>query len=204
MRAPAISDGILTVINSYDNQIYTIGKGPTKTIVTAPNTAMTFGQSLVIGGSVTDQTSGPNSKLKDTPAISDESMSEWMEYMYMQKPMPTNAIGVPVTLDVVDANGNYRNIGTTTTDTNGNFGFNWVPDIPGTYKVIATFPGSNSYGASSSTTYVNVQEAANVTAQPTPTAISLADQYFLPAIAGLFIAIMIVIALMLLILRKRP
>ena len=204
MRAPAISDGILTVINSYDNQIYTLGKGPTKTIVTAPNTAMTFGQSLVIGGSVTDQTSGPNSKLKDTPAISDESMSEWMEYMYMQKPMPTNAIGVPVTLDVVDANGNYRNIGTTTTDINGNFGFNWVPDIPGTYKVIATFPGSNSYGASSSTTYVNVQEAANVTAQPTPTAISLADQYFLPAIAGLFIAIMIVIALMLLILRKRP
>lgn len=205
MRSPAISDGILTAINSYDNQIYTLGKGPTKTTVTAPNTAINLDQTVVIGGSVTDQTSGPNSKLKDTPAIADESMSEWMEYMYMQKPLPTNAKGVTVAIDVIDANGNYRNIGTTTTDLNGNFGFAWKPDISGTYKVIATFSGSNSYGSSSSTTYFNVQDTPIGTPQPTSAPSSIADAYFVPAIAGLFVLIIVVaIVLALLVLRKRP
>ncbi len=170
MRNSAISDGILTAINSYDNQIYTIGKGPSQTTVTAPNTAITLGQSIVIGGSVTDQTAGPNSKLKDTPAVSDESMGEWMEYMYMQQPFPTDSKGVPVRIDVLDANGNYRNIGNTTTDLSGNFGYAWKPDIPGTYKVVATFDGSNSYGNSFGTAYFNVQEAPSAAPTQTPAA----------------------------------
>ncbi len=33
--------------------------------------------------------------------------------------MPTNATGVPVNIDAIDANGNYRNIGTATSDTTG-------------------------------------------------------------------------------------
>ena len=45
------------------------------------------------------------------PAVSDDSMSAWMEYVYMQKPRPTDTIGVPVTISVIDANGNYRQIG---------------------------------------------------------------------------------------------
>ena len=37
------------------------------------------------------------------PAVSDASQSEWMEYVYMQKPMPTSTTGVPVSIDVVDS-----------------------------------------------------------------------------------------------------
>jgi len=51
-------------------------------------------------------------------------MTEWMEYLYQQQPMPTNATGVPVSIDVIDANGNYRNIGTATSDTTGAFSLN--------------------------------------------------------------------------------
>ena len=58
-------------------------------------------------------------------------MTDWMEYLYMQQAKPTDAVGVPVVLSVVDANGNYREIGTTTTS-EGFFSFSWKPDIEGT------------------------------------------------------------------------
>jgi hypothetical protein len=207
MRNSAISDGILTAINSYDNQIYTIGKGPSKTTVSAPNTAITLGQAIVISGSVTDQTSGPNSKLKDTPAIADESMGEWMQYMYMNQPLPKDAKGVPVTVSVIDSNGNYRNIGNATSDLSGNFGLSWKPDISGTYQVIANFAGSNSYGSSSGTTYFNVEEAPN----STPTTIAstgsnggVSIETFTIAAIAIIITIIIGFAVTILVLRKRP
>ena len=68
-----------------------------------------------------------------------------MGYVYMQQAMPSDTTGVPVTLSVVDANGNYRVIGQTTTDSSGMFTYAWAPDIPGTYAVMATFEGSNGY-----------------------------------------------------------
>ena len=43
-------------------------------------------------------------------------MSDWMAHVYMQQPLPSNVTGVTVTLSVLDANNNYRTIGTTTTD----------------------------------------------------------------------------------------
>ena len=72
-----------------------------------------------------------------------------MEYVYEQQPMPTNATGVPVTITVIDSNGNYRQIGTTTTDSSGMYSFPWTPDIRGKYTVIATFAGTGSYYGSS-------------------------------------------------------
>ena len=75
-------------------------------------------------------------------------MTPWMEYLYMQKPVPTDATGVEVTLDVLDSNGNYRNIGTATSDANGFYNFAWMPNIPGKYTLYATFDGSGSYWAS--------------------------------------------------------
>ena len=80
---------------------------------------------------------------------SDASMSYWMGYVYQQKPLPTNFIGVEVTLSVVDANGNYRTIGTTTTDARGFYSLHWTPDITGKYSVTATFAGTNGYWPSS-------------------------------------------------------
>ena len=128
-----------------------------------------------------------------------------MPYVYMQKPKPTNATGVPVTVDVIDANGNYRSIGTVTSDSSGAFSLQWTPDIPGKYTVIATFAGSESYWPSSSETSFAVDSAAPT---PTPTTVpaqSAADMYFVPAVAGIIVAIIIVGAVLaLLMLRKRP
>jgi hypothetical protein len=61
---------------------------------------------------------------------------------------------------------------TAATDTSGNFGFSWTPTVQGTYKVIAAFEGSNSYGGSSSTAYFVVGTPAATPAPvttPTPT-----------------------------------
>jgi hypothetical protein len=52
-----------------------------------------------------------------------------MEYVYMQQPMPLDVTGVPVTISVLDANGNYRQIGTATSDGSGMFTLTWTPAI---------------------------------------------------------------------------
>jgi hypothetical protein len=106
MRNPAISDGLLTALNSYDGQVYTFGKGPSVTAVTAPDAAIPLGTGVMIKGSVTDQSPGQ----KDTPAVADESMAAWMEYLYMQRPMPTDAKGVQVVLTAIDPNGNHKTL----------------------------------------------------------------------------------------------
>jgi hypothetical protein len=132
-------------------------------------------------------------------------MKDWMGYVYQQRPMPTNFTGVPVTINVVDANGNFRTIGTATTDYTGAFNFVWNPDITGQYSVIATFTGTNAYFPSSATAVFNVMEA-QATASPNPTTNtqSMADIYFLPAIIGLFVFIAIIGAVIIIVLRKRP
>ena len=104
----------------------------------------------------------------------------------------------------MDANGNFRSIGTATTDYTGAYNLVWQPDISGTYSVIATFAGTNSYWPSSATAAFNVMEAHATTA-PAPTASpSMTDQYFVPAIAGLFVFVAIIGAVIILVLRKRP
>jgi hypothetical protein len=127
-----------------------------------------------------------------------------MEYVYMQKPRPTNVTGVTVEISVVDANGNYRTIGTTTADADGFYSLNWMPDIEGKFTVYASFLGSESYWPSHATTAFNV-DPAPATPTPVPTqAPSAADLYFLPAIAGLFVAVIVVILLMVVMMTKKP
>lgn len=204
LRLPVISDGILTACSGYDNQIYTFGKGPSKTTASAPQTEITLGQSLVITGTVTDQTTGPYCKTKDTACISDLSMGEWMDYMYCQKPYPVNATGVNIVLNVIDANGNYRTIGTTTSDASGFYSYQWTPDITGKYTVIATFEGTNAYYGSFGETAFAVAESP-ATATPVPTLVpSMADLYFLPAVAGIIIAIIVGFAVLALLVTKKP
>ena len=95
---------------------------------------------------------------KGAPAISDEAKS--MDGIPVRAAgNPTDATGVPVTLDTIDPNGNYIQIGTVTSDVNGNYGIPFTPEVPGTYQIIATFDGSASYG-SSGTTYMGVAESA--------------------------------------------
>jgi outer membrane protein assembly factor BamB len=170
-----IADGIVVGLNYFDMELYAFGKGPSATTVSAPQTAPTLGSSVTITGTVTDQSSSGRRNtndildftLKGTPAISDEDQSAWMEYMFMDQAMPTNAKGVEVSLDTVDPNGNFVHIGTVTSDMTGAYGYKWTPDVPGTYQIIATFAGSKSYGPSYAQTYMTVAEAPPATPPPT-------------------------------------
>jgi hypothetical protein len=204
----ALADGIMVFWNNYDGQIYAIGKGPTAMTVTAPDTSVPMDSSVNIKGTITDISAGTKQQEQSArfpngvPAVSDAAQAQWMEYVYMQKGRPTNTTGVPITLSVVDANMNYRTIGTTTS-TDGFFSFNWKPDIEGQYTVYASFGGSESYWPSNAITSFSVDPAKPT---PAPTAApteSTADMYFVPAIAGLFVAIIVVGLLIILILRKR-
>jgi hypothetical protein len=200
-----LADGYLLYYNYYDNQLYCVGKGPSATTVTAPDVALPLGSSVVIRGTVTDQSVGAKAKVESgefsaVPAVSDKSMSAWMEYVYMQQSFPPSATGVTVTLDVVDANGNYRSIGTATTDTSGTFSYMWKPDIPGKYTLIATFQGSESYYASYAETAFGVTEAPTATPTPTPLTLPPTETYFAVSTIAIIIAIAIAAVL---ILRKK-
>ncbi len=206
----AIADGEVIYNNLYDSQIYAIGKGPTVTTVQAPNIAAAFNTPVVITGSVMDISAGTQQAEQAArfpnglAAVSEDSMGAWMEYVYMQKPRPTNATGVEVTLSVVDANGNNRVIGTATSVADGFFHYTWVPDIPGDYTVLATFAGSEGYWPSHAMTAFTVMQEAEATPAPTPTPASMTETYFVPSVIGIIVAIAVVGALILLMLRKRP
>ncbi len=205
-----IADGYFAYLNIYDMQVYCVGKGASKLTVEAPSTAVTQGQSVVIRGTITDIAAGTTQKEQaarfpnGVPCVSDDSMGEWMEYVYMHKEKPTDATGVEISIAVIDSNNNYRVVGTATSDSSGTYGIQWTPDIPGKYTVIATFAGSNSYYGSSAQTYFAVDEAPETSTTQPILEQSMADLYFLPAIAGLFVAIIVVGLLIILTLRKRP
>jgi hypothetical protein len=209
-QAGVIADGFLAYFNTYDGRVYSVGKGPSKITVDAPMAAIEQGKSLVIRGAVTDIASGTQQNEQSArfpngvPAVSDASQSDWMAYVYMQKPRPTNAVGVPVTISVLDSNGNFREIGTAITE-DGVFSLVWKPDIEGKYTVYASFGGSESYWPSHAISSFAVDPAV---ATPAPTQAQIAsasDAYLLPGIIGIIIAIAIVgIVLALLVTKKRP
>ena len=203
-----IADSIIATMDTYDQQIYAIGKGPSAITVTAPDVSVDSGKSVVLKGTVTDVSAGTKSDIltarfpNGVPAVSDESMSEWMLYVYKQFTKPINATGVPVELFVLDANNNYRSIGTTTTDTNGFYSYQWMPDIPGKYTVYAQFAGSNSYWPSQAITAFAVDDA-EATPAPTETPPLMVEQYFLPAVIGLAVAMIIGFAILILLILKK-
>jgi hypothetical protein len=130
-------------------------------------------------------------------------MTAWMEYLYQQQPKPTNATGVLVNIFVVDANGNYRSIGTTTSDATGFYSLQWKPDISGKYTVYAMFAGTESYWPSQATTAFAVDEPVVATTTASTPQPSMADLYFMPMSIALFVAIVVIGAILaLLLLRK--
>ncbi|HIJ08383.1 TPA: hypothetical protein HA274_03440 [Candidatus Bathyarchaeota archaeon] len=205
----AMADGYNTFFNGYDNQIYVVGKGPSATTVSAPDVAAPFGAPIVIKGTVTDISAGTKQNEQaarfpaGVPAISDESMPDWMEYIYQQRPLPTDAVGITVTLSVFDSNNNYREIGTATTDTFGFYNFEYTPEIPGKYVVYAIFEGTEGYWPSKAVTAFTVMQAEPEPPAPPADQPSIADQYFLPMSIGIIVAIVVVGALVVLLLRKR-
>jgi outer membrane protein assembly factor BamB len=166
----SIADGVLVASDSYMPMIYGFSKGQTATTVSASTKVVTLGSSALIEGTVMDLSPAqPN-----TPAISDESMSAWMMYLHMQQTKPNSITGVKVHLTATDPNGNYQDIGYTTSDALGNFALAWNPPVAGLYKVKATFEGSNSYYSSEAgTAFITTLQASvapAATVAPTPTA----------------------------------
>jgi hypothetical protein len=212
-REPSvIADGYMVGFNSYDGQVYTWGKGPTDTTASVGQNVIPFGSSVLITGTVLDISSGTTDTDRSArfpngvAAVSEQSESAWMEYVYMQQPKPTNATGVEVTISVTDANNNTRPIGTTTTDTNGFYSFNWTPDIEGKYTISASFGGSESYWPSQAITAFDVYPVAATSTPAVVAQASLATTTdLLTYLAVGVIAIIIAIAIVgILILRKKP
>ncbi len=164
-----LADGYIAYYNYYDNSVYCVGKGPSATTVTASPKAIEKGTSVVIEGMVTDQSPGTEQDEQakrfphGVPAVSDESMSAWMRYIYMQKPCPDTVTGVPVKLTAFDSNGGMVDLGYVTSDGSGVFTKMWTPESEGEYRIVATFEGSKSYWTSYAETTVGVGPASGAT-----------------------------------------
>jgi hypothetical protein len=204
-----IADGKLIATNYYDNRMYCFYKGQTATTVTASPKTSVHGDSVLIEGMVTDQSPATKDDRavakfpNGVPAVSEESVSSFMEYLYMQKSKPTNATGVKVTLTVLDPNNNVYDVATATSDADGFYSAVFTPEVPGKYTVYATFSGSESYWSSSAVTAITVDEAPEPTVAPTPTPAPMTDTYVLGIGAGAIIAIIAVGLVIILMLRKR-
>jgi hypothetical protein len=167
--ASGASDGYLMAGSQYSGFIYSLGKGQTQMTFAGPQTSVTGGQNVVLSGTVMDMSPAqPN-----TPAVSDASMATWMDYLHFQ--MPINGYyknititGVPISIDAIDPNNNTMHVADIVSDSTGSFAYTWAaPSNAGSYKIMATFMGSDSYGSSFASSTVNVAQGGQVT--PTPT-----------------------------------
>jgi hypothetical protein len=204
-----IGDSIIATQDTYDQRIYAIGKGPSATTVSAAPKISVHGDNVLVEGMVTDISPGTQEYAltarfpNGVPAIADENMSDWMLYVYKQFERPADAVGVEVVVEVLDPNNNFYEVGRTTSDASGFFSCAFMPEVPGKYTIIATFEGSEAYYGSFAETAINVEEAPAATPAPTPTPASVADMYLVPGIIGLIVAIAVVGAIIVLMLRKR-
>jgi hypothetical protein len=190
-----ISSGMLYTYNLYDGRLYMFGKGQTETTVAAPLTSVPLGSSVLLTGTVLDQS--PASP--GTPAISDADMEAWTEYLHINGICPTNATGVVVHLEALGSDGALMDITHVTTDIMGHYEYTWTPPGEDTYKILATFEGSESYWSSADQTGLSVG-AATPTSAP-PEAQPDNTPMFIGSTAAIIIAIAIVAVLLL---RKRP
>ncbi|MGB9960234.1 MAG: PQQ-binding-like beta-propeller repeat protein [Candidatus Bathyarchaeales archaeon] len=189
----AVADGYLVFDNLYDGYLYCFGKGKSSTSVAASPKTIAKGSEVLIEGSVLDMSPAQ----PGTPCVSKESMTTWMEYLHMQMPINglwgnATIIGVPVTLTAIGDDGSYIDIGTVVTDGySGTFGVEWTPPEEGTYRIVASFAGDDSYGSSSATTWITVGPAPpepETPEIPTPTD-------YMPMLTILAVAVVIAIVI---------
>ena len=164
-----MGDSVIATMDTYDQQIYGIGKGPSAMTVSAPDVAVTAGTPFVIRGTVMDISPGTDDFIRQkrfasgVPAVSDESMSEWMLYVYKNFERPLDAKGVDIDIWAFDPNGNEVHIGNTVSDASGTFSYTYTPEIDGDYEIFAYFMGSKSYYGSYAKTDMTVMAAPEVT-----------------------------------------
>jgi len=196
-----IGDSIIVSMDTYDVRIYAIGKGPSATTVSATPKVVANGQSIVIEGTVMDVSPGTkDSRIalrfpNGVPAVADESMGDWMLYVYKQFPRPSNVTGVWVKLDAINVyTGEYIDIGGTHTDSAGFYTVMWTPPKEGLYTILATFPGSKSYYPSYAETSIGVTAAPPPPPTPETPQIPTPPDYTM--IFGVVIVAIIVVAIL--------
>ena len=185
----AMADGYLTFDDRYDGNMYVFGKGKSAITTTASPKTIANGAQVLIEGTILDQSPAQ----PGTPCISKQSMSTYMEFLHMQKPIPNGYVvtGVPVSLLAIDETGAVTNIGTVTSDVSGTFKAAWTPPKEGLYTITANFAGDDSYGSSWTETGLAVG--------PAPTPIEIPEQvtpadYTMTIIGGV-IAVMVAVAM---------
>ena len=204
-----IGDSIMATMDTFDQRVYAVGKGPSATTVSAPDVGVALGSTIMIKGTVTDVSPGTTSSEitlrfpNGVPAGSDESMSDWMLYVYKQFALPASATGVEVVLSVLDSNGNFYEIGRTNSSSDGYYSLAYTPTIPGKFQVFASFEGSNAYYGSHAETSFFVEPAPEETAPPTPSPAPMTDAYMIGLGAGALVAIVAIGLIIILMLRKR-
>ena len=161
MSPGAVADGYLTASSNYFATMFVFGKGKSVTTVTAPDFAVPKGTGVLIKGTVLDESPAQ----PGTPCVSKDSMATQMEYLHMQRPIDgvshdIEMKGVPIFLTAIDSTGHAVYIGSTATSAYyGTYEMPWTPPAEGTYKIIASFSGDDSYGSSAASTAVSVGPA---------------------------------------------
>jgi outer membrane protein assembly factor BamB len=204
-----IGDSVMVTMDTYDQRIYGVGKGPSSTTVSAGPKTSVEGTAVVVEGSVMDVSPG-TSDIKLTlrfpngvPAISDANQSEWMLHVYKQFELPAETFGVEVVVSVIDPNGNCYEVGRATSDASGFYKLSFVPEVPGDYTVVASFAGSGAYYGSYAETALFVEQAPEATPEPTPTPAPMTDTYVLGLGAASIVAVVAIGLVLILMLRKR-
>ena len=201
----AIADGYLAYSDAQTCTMYVVGKGQSATTVAASPKTSAKGDTVLIEGTVLDQSPGQ----PGTPCVAKESMTLQMEHIHIAQPLDgiyhnETITGVPVTLTAIDSAGVVSTIGTTTTNGYyGTFSFAWTPPSEGTYTVTASFAADDSYGSSSAATSVTVGPAPTVTPPPAQQEIPDYTMMFYGIIAAIVIAILIGVVNLVMYARKQ-
>jgi hypothetical protein len=171
--------------------------------VSVSNAVPTAGNTVLVSGTVMDISPGTEQNElqkrfpKGVPAVSDESMSEWMLYIYKHFERPMDTQGVEVTV-FAQQDDTTIDIGKTTSDANGRFSIAWKPEAgtEGNWDIYAYFSGSGGYFGSYAKSEMAVLEAPEV---PPPEPSPPYGWYIL----GAAIAIIAVNIIVTLLLRKK-
>lgn len=204
-----MGDSIYATMDTYDQRVYAVGKGPSATTMTIEEDVVTDGDMVLVKGMVTDISPGTEEYgltarfPHGVPAVCDDNQSTWMLYVYKQFAKPADVLGVDVTISVFDPNGNYYDVGTATSDENGFYQLMFTPPVAGEYTVYATFSGSDAYWGSSAVTALGVMAAAEPTAPPTEAPADPTGTYVTGFGIGIIVAVVVIGLIIILMLRKR-
>jgi len=206
----AIAYGIIVGRTGQDGMEYAIGKGPTATTVSAQQQ---IDGSMLIQGTVMDKSPGRQSQyggaslVVPNPAVSDASMSEWMDYLYGQNATlinnpPTDITGVPVQLTAVKSDGTNIELGTVTSNSVGLFSYSWKAPAKDNYTLYANFAGSGAYYSSYAATASTVGSAPETTNNQSATAAPDNSMLLYGILVAVVIAILIGLAALIGVFRK--